>query len=100
MGDEPQVMHQNFDSFVTEDRCTLHHKIMEGQLELLRQKDKMLEEKITGVEIRLERMDEKIDEILNWQADQYKIQIALLAAVILTLIGVVIGRGLDFGLFA
>lgn len=97
--DENKPMHQNYDAFVTEDKCTLHHRIMEGQLDLLRQKDKMLEEKISGVETRLERMDKKMDDILKWQADQYKIQIGLLVAVVLTLIGVALGRGIDFGFF-
>lgn len=97
MGDEPQVMHQSYDSFVTADRCTLHHKIMEGQLELLRQKDKQLEEKIGGVELRLEKMDEKIDQVLELQMAFNKYSLWLAAGVILTLIGVIAGRALDFG---
>jgi hypothetical protein len=100
MGDEPQVMHQRIeDEYVTPSMCEMHHKIMEGQLELLRQKDKALEEKIGGVEVRLTIMERKIDDILKWQVDQYKVQVGILIAIVLTLVGVFRGRAIDFGMF-
>jgi hypothetical protein len=70
---------------------------MEGQLELLRQKDKTLEEKIGGVELRLAKMDEKIDQVLELQMAFNKYSLWLAAGVILTLVGVIAGRALDFG---
>lgn len=100
MGDDQTVMHQPYDTvYVTNDKCALHHQIMEGQLELLRQKDKQLDDKITGIENRLEKMDEKMDKIMQWQAEQYKVQLGIAVVVVITLIGVLLGRGLDFGLF-
>ena len=85
--------------YVTSNMCELHHKIMEGQLELLRHKDAALEEKILGIEVRLSAMEEKIDSILDWQQTQFKIQLGIAVAIILTLIGVFLGRAIDFGLF-
>lgn len=83
--------------FVTPKVCELHHQVMESQLELLRQKDKALEEKIGGIEKRLDVMDAKIDKMLELQASIYKFLIWLTVGIILTLVGVVAGRAIDFG---
>jgi hypothetical protein len=107
MGDDT-VMHQKVDEdFVTSGMCEMHHKLMESQLELLRQKDKQLEEKISGIERSLEKMDAKLDVlsekqegIIKWQADQYKLQLGMAILLVTILIGVVLGRGLDFGIFS
>jgi hydroxymethylglutaryl-CoA reductase len=100
MEGEQRVMHQSFEKeYVTSNMCELHHKIMEGQIELLKQKDSALEEKIGGIEKKLEAMEDKIDRIIEWQANQYKIQLGIAIIVAFTLAGVLLGRGIDFGLF-
>ena len=83
--------------YVTESMCEMHHKVMESQLEILRQKDKGLEEKITGVEKRLDSIDEKISELLALQQKLNDYLLYLAVGIILTLIGVLTGRALDFG---
>lgn len=95
-----EPVHQSFEKdYVTANMCELHHKIMEGQIELLKQKDSALEEKIGGIEKRLAVMEDKIDKILEWQSNQYKVQLGMAILIIFTLIGVLLGRGIDFGLF-
>lgn len=92
------ILHQRVeDDYVTPGMCEMHHKVMEGQLELLRQKDKSLEEKMTGVEKRIDTIDEKMDELLKAQQDFNKYLIWIAAGVALTLFGVLTGRALDFG---
>ena len=91
------VMHQPMEDFVTPQMCEMHHKIIEAQLEVLRQKDKALEEKIGGIEKRLDAMDAKIDQMLRLQSDIYKFLIWLTVGIICTLIGVLAGRAIDFG---
>lgn len=99
MGDS--TMHQTFEKeYVTSNMCELHHKIMEGQIELLKQKDLALEEKIGGIEKRLTIMEGKIDQIIEWQSNQYKVQLGTAILIIVTLIGVLLGRVIDFGIFA
>lgn len=92
------IMHQSIDQdFVTPGMCEMHHKVMEGQLELLRQKDKNLEDKMEGVEKRIDTIDAKIDELLKAQRDFNKYLIWIAVGVSLTLLGVITGRALDFG---
>lgn len=92
------IMHQNIEQdFVTPGMCEMHHKVMEGQLELLRQKDKTLEDKMTGVERRIDTIDEKMDELLRAQQDFTKYIIWIAVGVSLTLFGVITGRVVDFG---
>lgn len=91
------IVHQRYDDYVTPSQCEQHHQIMELKLELLRQKDASLEDKITGIETRLNLMDAKMDKILELQQSFNKYTIWLAAGVILTLIGVIAGRALDFG---
>jgi hypothetical protein len=95
-----EQMHQTFEQeYVSSKMCELHHKIMEGQLDLLRQKDAALEDKIGGIETRLSDMEKKIDQIIDWQSNQYKIQLGIAILIVFTLIGVILGRGVDFGIF-
>jgi hypothetical protein len=97
MGDDPKEMHQRYDDYVTPSQCEQHHQIMELKLELLRQKDASLEDKIIGIETRLNSMDAKMDKILGLQESFNKYTLWLAVGIILTLIGVLTGRALDFG---
>lgn len=95
---DTKMMHQKYeDEFVTPTMCDMHHKVMEAQLEVLRQKDKNLEEKISGVEKRLDSIDEKMNELLGLQQKLNNYLLYLAVGIILTLIGVLTGRALDFG---
>jgi hypothetical protein len=85
------------DEYVTPGMCDMHHRVMEGQLELLRQKDKALEDKMSGVEKRIDAIDAKMDELLRAQQDFNKYLIWISVGVVLTLVGVITGRALDFG---
>lgn len=91
-------MHQRLDDdYVTPTMCTMHHRVMEAQLEVLRQKDKNLEDKISGVERRLDSIDEKMNELLGLQQKLNNYLLYLAVGIILTLVGVLTGRALDFG---
>jgi hypothetical protein len=95
-------MHSKYeDAFVTPLTCDLHHKLVEGKIEVVATRVKALEDKVTGIEhridIRMDAMDEKIEKILNLQENTYKILIYLAIGIILTLLGVITGRALDFG---
>jgi hypothetical protein len=95
-----KMMHQNYDgTYVTPPMCDLHHQLVESKLELLRQKDNNLEDKISAFEGRMSNMESKLDDLLKWQVNQFKLEVGIAVAVVLTLIGVILGRGLDFGLF-
>lgn len=108
-GETKTMMHQALDEeYVTPGMCEMHHKVMEGQLELLRQKDKALEDKMAGIERRIDAIDAKIDTILRnqsdlatstkqFQADVLKYALWLAVGVTLTLFGVATGRVIDFG---
>jgi hypothetical protein len=102
------IMHQKYEEYVTPTVCQMHHQIMEGQLELLRQKDKTLEDKMMGIEKRIDIMDGKIDSILKTihdlnlnlianQATLQKYALWFAIGIGLTLFGVLTGRALDFG---
>lgn len=84
------------DQFVTPKICDLHHKLMEEKLETLRQKDKALEDKIDGVEEQIEKINEKIDRLITMQENQNKYLLWCAVGIILTLIGVLTGRAIDF----
>lgn len=104
------MMHQRYEGedYVTPTMCEMHHKVMEAQLEVLRQKDKSLEDRMTGIEKRLDAMDEKIDAILQnqtnlalstkqFQTDVIKYALWIAIVVMATLVGVLTGRAVDFG---
>jgi len=86
-------------SYITPKECELHHQVMEVQLELLRAKDRELEERINNIATRLSNIEGKIDLVLKSQTDLNKYLIWLLVGIVLTLIGVVLGRVVDFGYF-
>lgn len=93
------MVHQRYEEleYVTPSQCEMHHRLMDAKLELLRQKDASLEDKITGIEKRLDSMDAKMDRILELQQSFNKYTLWLAVGIILTLIGVIAGRALDFG---
>ena len=89
------------DNFVTPLTCDLHHKLVESKIEAVAVRCQSLEDKVTGIEhridMRMDAMDLKIEKILSLQENTYKILIYLAIGTIITLIGVVLGRALDFG---
>lgn len=85
------------DSYMTTAMCNMHHQIMEGKLQLLREKDRALEEKIGGVENRLENIEKKIDGLLQLQQKLNDYLLYLAVGTALTFLGVILGRALDFG---
>jgi hypothetical protein len=92
------IMRQRIDTeeFVTPKVCDLHHQLMEEKLTTLRQKDQALEDKITGVEKQLITIGDKIDRLVNMQESQTKYLLWIAVGIILTLLGVLAGRVVDF----
>jgi hypothetical protein len=92
------IMRQRVDDheFVTPKVCDLHHQLMEEKLTTLRQKDQALEDKISGVEKQLASIGEKIDKLVGMQENQNRYLLWLAIGIILTLIGVLAGRAVDF----
>jgi hypothetical protein len=84
-------MHQDFTGdFVTPEVCRLRHELVTTQINALADKD-------TALEARMERIENGIDEVRNLQKTILYAIIFVAAGVILTLAGVVLGRGIDFG---
>lgn len=83
--------------YVTPKDCELHHKLIEAQMETLRQKDDFLDERMTGIETRLTTIDGKMDKVVALMESQKNYIIWLLVGIVLTGAGVLLGRGVDFG---
>ena len=95
-------MHSKYeDSYVTPLTCDLHHKLVEGKIEIVSSRVKALEDKVIGIEhridIRMDAMDAKIDKLLGLQEKLTNYLLYIAIGVIQTLIGVLTGRALDFG---
>ena len=95
-------MHSKYeDSYVTPLTCDLHHKLVEGKIEIVSGRVKALEDKVSGIEhridIRMDAMDVKIDKLLGIQEKLTNYLLYIAVGVILTLVGVLTGRALDFG---
>ena len=95
-------MHSKYeDAYVTPLTCELHHKLVEGKIEVVATRVKALEDKVTGIEhridTRMDAMDAKIDKLLGLQEKLTNYLLYIAVGVILTLIGVLTGRALDFG---
>ena len=76
---------------ITHDVCCLHREVIDGKIELLKQKDAAQDERIGG-------MESKLDQVYDLQRLMFLGIIGILITSILVLIGVIIGRGVDFGL--
>lgn len=75
---------------VTVEICKLHREIMDGKIEVLKVKDEALDGRMQGIE-------QGIKEVHDLQKLILYAIIGIAVGVILTLIGVILGRGIDFG---
>ena len=103
---DDQHMHSKWegsheDQYVTPLTCDLHHKLVEGKIEVVSVRVKALEEKVTDMEkrvdVRLNALDVKIDKMLEMQSKLQTYLLYISIGVILTLVGVISGRAIDFG---
>ena len=90
-----------YQKYITPSECGLNHQILIGKLDLVSQKYDSLEDRVDGIEhridARLDAMDIKIDKLLGLQEKLNAYLLYLAIGVILTLVGVITGRALDFG---
>jgi len=94
-----------FESFeaqcVTEGSCSLKKKLYDAKLETFNVRLERLEEKVDSnmsfVSARLDAVDKQLEKLINLQENTYKTLIWLSVGIILVLIGVITGRALDFG---
>ena len=75
---------------ITPEVCRLHRKVVDGKLEVLKVKDEALDTRMKGIEDGIEGVYALQKTIL------YAI-IVVAVGVALTLFGVLLGRGIDFG---
>ena len=75
---------------VTTKICDLHREVIESKLQVLKGADKAIEARMLGIE-------KGIEEIRGLQKNIYYALIAISVGVTLTLLGVILGRGVDFG---
>lgn len=80
------------DEYVTNEVCELRGRIYTGKLENLECEISTVKEHQTGLR-------EDIKEVRDLQKQILYAIIGLFGASVLTLIGVVLGRGIDFGVF-
>ena len=85
------------DKYVTKEMCALHTKVVEVQFEILRAKDLEIEKTVVAIGDRIAVIDEKIDKLVGLQEKLNAYLLYLAIGVILTLVGVITGRALDFG---
>ena len=85
------------DKYMTKEMCALQTKIISVQFEMLREKDKEIEKSVSAIGGRILIIDEKIDKLVGLQEKLNSYLLYLAIGVILTLIGVLTGRALDFG---
>jgi hypothetical protein len=84
-------MHQGYDS-VTTAMCDLHRQVIDTKIDAMKTCDDALENRMDGIETGIAEVRDLQTKIL------YAI-IGLFGASILTLIGVLLGRAIDFGVF-
>lgn len=77
--------------FVTKDLCTAHREVIDREVDTLKVRD-------LQIEGRVNILGDKIDQILALQTATYHALIYLAVAVIIILVGVLLGRGFDFGI--
>lgn len=76
--------------YVTREVCELHHQVTAAKIESLQLCDEKLEKRMDGIE----------EGIASVQALQKQILYAIIfvaVGTIMTLTGVIVGRGIDFG---
>lgn len=77
--------------FVTKEVCDLHHQLTEAKIANLEQCDEKHEK-------RMDTIESKIDGVYEMQKKQMTFLIYVAVGVSITLFGVIIGRGVDFGM--
>jgi hypothetical protein len=75
---------------VTPDVCRLHREVIDSKIETLKQKDDSLDN-------RMERIENGIEEVRGLQKTILYALVGISVGVALTLFGVLLGRGIDFG---
>lgn len=75
---------------VTTDVCKLHREVIDTKIEALKQKDVSLDTRMQGIE-------DKIQAVFDLQKTILYALIGISVGVALTLFGVILGRGIDFG---
>jgi len=75
---------------ITPDVCRLHREVIDSKIETLKQKDDSLDN-------RMERIENGIEEVRGLQKTILYALIGISVGVALTLFGVLLGRGIDFG---
>jgi hypothetical protein len=75
---------------ISPSMCALHREVINTKLEMLSGVD-------AAIEGRMVRIEDGIDEIRQLQKNIYYALIAISIGTVLTLMGVILGRGIDFG---
>jgi hypothetical protein len=75
---------------ITPNVCQLHRDVIYAKIETLTQKDNALDRRMEGIE-------NKIQEVFDLQRTILYVIIFIAVGTCLTLSGVLLGRGIDFG---
>ena len=75
---------------ITPDVCKLHREVIDTKIDALKQKDMTQDTRMQGIE-------EKIEEVFALQKTILYVIIFVAVGTCLTLLGVILGRGIDFG---
>lgn len=76
--------------YITKEVCELHNKVIASRIEFLQQADEKLEKRIAGIE-------EGIASVQVLQKQILYVIIFVAIGTIMTLLGVILGRGFDLG---
>ena len=78
------------ETYIRTEMCNLHREVINTKLEMLKGVDE-------AIEARMVRIEDGISEIRQLQKSIYYALIGISVGTALTLLGVVLGRGFDFG---
>ena len=78
------------EKYIRIEMCNLHREVINTKLEMLKGVDE-------AIEARMARIENGISEIRQLQKSIYYALIGISVGTALTLLGVVLGRGFDFG---
>ena len=76
--------------YITKEVCELHNKVIASRIEFLQQADEKLEKRMNGIE-------EGIASVQVLQKQILYVIIFVAIGTIMTLLGVILGRGFDLG---
>lgn len=77
-------------TMVTQEMCKLHRELVEAKIGALKDKDNILENRMCGIE-------KGIEDVRALQKTILYTIIFVAFATVTTLMGVILGRGIDFG---